>query len=169
MATSGDAEERKVSKSLALAPDSTASCIAQESTLGDPAYKSMVQSFNTFVGPEVLHSEAADKEGIAIADFLLKNAELIQMVEEKRKKLQEETSSQIKQLAGPLHDLEIKITTFRNWAGNSEESNGLMLYAKPETVSQVRGIIKAAGKMDPIIKVNLNFQHYDNAQCTNNQ
>ncbi|XP_011410297.1 PREDICTED: uncharacterized protein LOC105316795 [Amphimedon queenslandica] len=108
----------------------------------------MIQNINTFVAPEVLNSSQADKQGLATADFLLSNAELVMIVEDKRKELQQKVSDE-----EGSECLEIKMTVFGNWAGNLDRSSGLILYCKPKNVSQVKAVIKAAGKMKPIVKV----------------
>ena len=112
------------------------------------SYVNMIQNINTSVAPEVLNSSQVDKQGLATADFLLDNAELVMIIEDKRKELQQKVSGD-KDSEG----LEIKTTVFGNWAGNLDKSSGLILYCKPKNVSQVKAVIKAAGKMKPIVKV----------------
>lgn len=112
------------------------------------SYANMIQNINTFFAPEVLNSSQADKQGLETADFLLGNAELVMAVEDKRKELQQKVSDE-----EGSDGLEIKTTVFGNWAGNLDKSSGLILYCKPKNVSQVKSVIKAAGKMKPIVKV----------------
>lgn len=120
----------------------------------NPALKSYInaiQDIKSFLGPEIPNSVAADKQGLATADFLLENADLVKEVEVVRAELEAKANRKIvKFLFGSVS---IKITQFQNWGGNVDESNGLMLYVKPKNTQQVQGVIKAAGQMNPMIKV----------------
>ena len=106
------------------------------------SYYHMMKDFQKFCGSEQPNSVKADMDGLATADLLLKYAEFIKIMEEKRKELHDKTNG----FTCPLFKkcLDIKTTMFKNWGGNLVESNGLMLYAKPKHVTQVQNAIKAA-------------------------
>lgn len=97
-----------------------------------------------FITAERPNSEAADKEGLKVSE-VFKDWDAATAIHGKLKKMQEK-------LIEKEDHATIMVTAFQNWAGNLEE-NGLMLYAKPEKVSQIQQIIKAAGELD--IKVGL--------------
>ena len=96
-----------------------------------------------FITSDKLYSDKSDEEGIATAAFLLEHSELIKIVEKRREDLQR-----------AANDVPIKTTMFRNWAGNVDISNGLLLYCQPSTVEQVIHIIKAVNSLKNI-KVDL--------------
>ena len=45
-------------------------------------------------------------------------------------------------------DIDISVTYFKNWAGNQELSNGLLLLVQPKTAEHVKRIVKAVKKFN---------------------
>lgn len=131
---------------------------------------SMRDVLRNFELVEEPNSVKADEDGLATAKFLIDNASLANSVEDCRSDLQQQVWTELcliifgrklQPTETPLTELEklkkkdkkkysawppamIQATMFKNWAGTAEESNGLMLYAKPKHVNEVQAIIRAA-------------------------
>lgn len=86
-----------------------------------------------FLSVEEPWSVGADKEGIEEADFMIKNADLASAMEAKKDALIHESGVE-----------DVKVTYFKNWAHTLQ---GMMLYARPTKVKEVRKLVEACGKL----------------------
>ena len=99
---------------------------------------------------EVPYSTYADKEGIALGNFMCKNCDLVKKMKEWRDYLIAEMITLTDLAIGSSP--EISVTFFKNWAGTT---GGLLLHAKPKYVYQVQMLVQAAKNLN--IKV-LSYQ-----------
>lgn len=90
---------------------------------------------------EATYSTYADKEGTELGEFMCKNVKLVEKVNGKRNELVDAMKNEEKNKETPRVIPEISVTFFKNWADTVE---GLMLLAKPNTVSQVEMLVHAA-------------------------
>ena len=114
-----------------------------------PAIKTFVNfldDLNSFLSAEEPYSVKADEQGVQIGDFLVNNIELATAVKDARDKLNELLSEEFSNLSDK--DIDISVTYFKNWAGNQELSNGLLLLVQPKTAEHVKRIVKAVKKFN---------------------
>ena len=132
-----------------------------------PAIKTLVNfldDINSFVSAEEPYSVKADEQGVQIGDFLVNNIELATAVKDARDKLDEFLNKGLSNLL--KKDIDISVTYFKNWAGNQELSNGLLLLAQPKRAEHVKRIVKAVKTFNEDtsipqqIKVRLNVHVY---------
>ena len=116
--------------------------------------QSLYDTLKNFTSVEKPYSVKADEDGKTMGDFLVNNATLAVVVEEKRKALKKAMLSMKSKTSDPP---EVYVTYFQNWSKSIEESKGLMLIAKPQTAEQVSMLVKGARNCD--IKVDLVYIH----------
>ena len=88
-----------------------------------------------FFDTEMPYSVDADQDGKELADFIIKNAKIAQLMHDAQSRLQHEIGKRLK----------VEITYFKNWA---ETQQGLLLLVKPTSAKEVQKIIKAAHSLD---------------------
>ena len=114
-----------------------------------PAIKTFVNfldDINSFSSAEEPYSVKADEQGVQIGDFLVNNIELATAVKDARDNLDKFLNKGIGNLL--KKDIDISVTYFKNWAGNQELSNGLLLLVQPKTAKHVKRIVEAVKKFN---------------------
>ena len=86
-----------------------------------------------FLDIEEPYSAEADEDGIQLAEFLIQNADVSVAINDKKNKLIDESGVD-----------EVQVTYFKNWAGTLR---GLVLYARPTYIRNVKKLVKACGKL----------------------
>lgn len=104
---------------------------------------SLYDAIKNFTSMEKPYSVKADEQGVTTGEFIVSNASVASLMEKKRKALNKAMSLMKSKVCNPA---EVSVTYFQNWSKSIEESDGLMLLAKPETAEQVCMLVKAAKK-----------------------
>ena len=94
------------------------------SSLPDEDYQPTSSKFSPFIFTKP-HSEEADVEGLADGKWIEEKADLFPELTKLKKKFDD--------------NLNVRITSFKNWAGTQE---CVLLYAKPTDSSQVQKLVK---------------------------
>lgn len=96
-------------------------------------WTNLIKDVIHFLSVEEPYSVKADKDGMEMADFMIKNADLASAMESKKEELIQESKVE-----------DVTVTYFKNWAHTLQ---GLMLYARPSKVEDVRSLVEACGKL----------------------
>lgn len=95
------------------------------------------EDISAFISTEQPYSVKADREGISKGTFAVQNAALALEVNEMKDKLKDRIDKEVY----------LKVTYFQNWGRTADESNGLLILAKPKTVKQVCQLVKEAREL----------------------
>ena len=96
-----------------------------------------------FLDVEEPYSAEADEDGIQLAEFLIENADISVAINDMKSKLMDKSGVD-----------KVQVTYFKNWAGTRR---GLVLYARPTFVRDVKKLVKACGELG--IKVSFITAH----------
>ena len=91
-----------------------------------------IKDILNFLDLEEPYSVDADEDGNQLAEFLIAHSELSAKINEKKDDLKSES------------DVDVKVTYFKNWAGTRR---GLILYARPTYIREVKKLVKACEKL----------------------
>ena len=100
-----------------------------------------IKDLRKFLHTEDPYSVKADEDGIELADFLIKNADLSSAINKKKDELIHKSGVK-----------EVKVTYFKNWGDTRQ---GLYLYVCPTEIDEVKDLVKACEHLD--IKVGLHI------------
>ena len=113
----------------------------QRDDLPNTPWTQAIQDLLKFLNVEEPQSVKADEDGIKEAEFLIANADVSVAINDMKNKLIDESGVD-----------EVEVTYFKNWPGTLR---GLVLYARPTTIRDVKKLVKACGELG--IKVAINY------------
>ena len=97
------------------------------------SFQRWINLFYDVISGQDPNSVQADKKGLALGKFLVEHADLAEQLEVTRKKF-----------GNSVFAADVSVTYFENWASTT---TGLLLYAKPTTVHQVKNLVKKANDL----------------------
>ena len=128
-----DDDMRVRSYSLAEAPVDFSSWPLSEDVeskgLFNTPWTQAIKDLKKFLHTEDPYSVKADEDGIELADFLIKNADLSAEINKKKEDLIHKSGVK-----------DVKVTYFKNWGDTRQ---GLFLYACPTEIGDVKDLVKA--------------------------
>lgn len=105
----------------------------QSEEIPNTPWTQAIKDLLKFLDVEEPQSVKADEDGIQEADFLIANADISVAINDMKKKLIDQSGVD-----------EVEVTYFKNWPGTLR---GLVLYARPTTIRDVKKLVKACGEL----------------------